>query len=248
MTIRAVDDVPLTASGDPIMPARLLLVAALLAATLAGARADAQPARLGVYVGSSIASLSEQGGPVLDGLEIGLERKRRIGLQLGVWLNRPLAGRLSLQPELHYTQKGASYAASFFEPGEGTFEAEVSLELSYLELPVLLRADLGRASGRVRPFIVAGPVLAYQTGCRIGFELAGFGGFGGSEDCDAEVESNEQINTFDVGAAVGGGLAVRRGGRELTAGVRYTHGLRSLARSGENVTNRNVSVLFGLGF
>lgn len=227
------------------MHTRHLLAATLVAATLVGARADAQPARFGVYLGSSIATISEGDDFFAGGENFGLDKKRRIGLQAGLWLNAPLTGSLSLQPELHFTQKGVSFGANFEDFGDGPSDASISLDLSYLELPVLLRADFGQGDGRVRPFVLAGPVLAYQTSCSFGIDA---GGFDASEECDADLEADEQINKLDVGAAVGGGLAFKLAGPDATAGLRYTHGLRSLSKEGESVTNRNVSVLFGIGF
>lgn len=227
------------------MPARALLAAALIAATVVGARAEAQPARFGVYFGSSIATIASDEGPIVSDLVLGFEQKRRIGLQGGLWLNTPLSGSLSLQPELHFTHKGLGFSGSADEPGEGPIDFDVSLNLSYAELPVLLRADFGQAAGSVRPFLLAGPVVSYQISCSIEASIATFST---SRDCDEDLDADEQINKLDVGAALGGGLAFRLSGREVTAGLRYTHGLRSVSRRGESATNQNFSILLGIGF
>jgi hypothetical protein len=58
-------------------------------------------------------------------------------------------------------------------PAEPTVDGEISLDLAYLEVPVLQRADLGQGGGRVRPFLLAGPVLSYQTRCTIGVKADG---------------------------------------------------------------------------
>lgn len=221
-----------------------LLAAALVTATLAAARADAQPVRFGAYLGATSATISEEeGSPFNDIEEAPLDKKRRLGLQVGLWLNKPLNATFSLQPELHYTQKGLRYAGSVPLDGESAIDAELSLDLAYLEVPVLLRADLGQAGGRARPFLLAGPVLAYQMSCEIGVD---FDEFGGSDDCDAEGDA--EINKLDVGATVGGGLAFKLGTREATAGLRYTHGFRSISKEQSGITNQNVSLLFGIAF
>lgn len=227
------------------MPARSLLAAALIAATVVGARAEAQPARFGVYLGSSIATIASDEGPIVSDLVLGFEQKRRIGLQGGLWLNRPLSGSLSLQPELHFTHKGLGFTGSADELGEGPTDFDLSLNLSYAELPVLLRADLGRTDGGVRPFVLAGPVVSYQISCSIEASIATFNT---SRDCDEDLDADEQSNKLDVGAAVGGGLAFRLSGREVSAGLRYTHGVRSLSKQGDSATNQNFSILFGIGF
>ncbi len=227
------------------MRVRSLFAAALIAVAVVGARADAQSARVGVYLGSSIATIASDEGPIVSEAVLGFEQKRRIGLQGGLWLNKPLSGSLSLQPELHFTQKGLGFSGSAFEPGEGSTDFDLSLNLSYAELPVLLRADFGQADGGVRPFVLAGPVVSYQISCSIEASIATFST---SRDCSEDLDADEQINKLDVGAALGGGLAFRLSGREVTAGLRYTHGLRSLSKQGESATNQNFSVLFGLGF
>lgn len=224
--------------------AAAVVTAAIAAATVAAAPATAQPVRFGAYVGATSATVAEdEGSPFNEFPEAPLEKKRRLGLQVGLWLNKPLTGTFSLQPELHYTQKGLRYAGTVAIPGEPAVDAELSLELGYLEVPVLLRADLGQGGGRVRPFLLAGPVLAYQLSCDIGVD---FDGLGGSDDCDAEGDA--EINKLDVGATVGGGLAFTLGAREATAGLRYTHGFRSLSKEQGGITNQNISLLFGIAF
>lgn len=227
---------------------------ALAALITTAQRADAQGtdaprSRVGAYLGASSATISEVTDLVVDGTDPAIERSRRTGLQVGFWLNKPLRGALSLQPELHYTQKGARYAAAFADGGDFGFptSAEISLNLAYLELPVLVRADLGRARATTRPFLVAGPMLAYRMGCTVGIDAAIFSF---TSDCDETDETGESLNlaSFDVGGTVGGGLAVRRGARDYVASVRYTHGVRSLSSEQDGVTNRNVSILFGISF
>ncbi len=226
------------------MHTRTLLATALVAAAFAAPRADAQPVRFGAYVGASSATISEdEGSPFNDVPGSTLDKKRRLGLQAGLWLNKPLSGSLSLQPELHFTQKGLSYEGSVSVPGEPAVTGEVSLDLSYLEVPVLLRADLGQAEAKVRPFLLAGPVLSYQTSCTTSSK---FDGFSETSDCDAEGDA--EINKVDLGAAVGGGLAFMLGSREVTAGLRYTHGFRSISKEESGITNQNFSLLFGIAF
>jgi hypothetical protein len=225
------------------MHPRTLLVTALVAAASVAPRADAQPVRFGAYLGASSATISADENPLGETPEVGVDKKRRLGLQAGLWLNKPLSGAWSLQPELHFTQKGVAYGASFTEPGEPSVSGDISLDLSYLELPVLLRADLGQAGSTVRPFLLAGPILSYQTSCSIGFEI---GDFSDSDDCDADGDA--EINKLDVGGTVGGGLAFLLGSREVTAGLRYTQGFRNLGKDGPDAKNQNFSLLFGIAF
>lgn len=204
---------------------------------------EAQETKYGAFVGTSLASVKQEAG-------LSPNTQRRIGLQGGLWMNKPINSRLSFQPEVHYTQKGVRYSQDGTD-GEDFFDVEAKLALSYLEVPLLLRVDLGGSTASsVRPFLLAGPALAYNTGCSIGISADGLDL---NLPCDgAEFEDGESsdlgVKSFDFGAMLGGGLAFRIGAREATIGVRYTQGLTSIAKDADSVKNNNFSVLFGIGF
>jgi hypothetical protein len=219
---------------------------AVVVALLTPNDAPAQSTRVGAYLGSSIATLQEADNALLGLGSAAVTRERRIGVQAGLWLNRPLVGGLSLQPEVHYTQKGARYRSAIglgFEIASGS----AALELAYLEVPLLLRLDLANTGG-VRPFVLAGPAIAYRSGCRLNVQA---NGIGANFDCNEEFANanlGDGLRTFDTNAVFGGGLAFRLGGREYSAGVRYSAGLTSISEVVSGVTNGNYSVLLGLGF
>jgi hypothetical protein len=222
----------------------LAVVVALLAFT--PHHVTAQGTRAGAYLGSSIATLQEADNALLGLGSAAVTRERRIGVQAGAWLNRPLAGGLSLQPEVHYTQKGARYRSAIglgFEIASGS----AALELAYLEVPLLLRLDLANTGG-VRPFVLAGPAIAYRSGCSLNVQANGIGANFDCNDSFDNANLGDGLRTFDTNAVFGGGLAFRLGGRDYSAGVRYSAGLTSISEVVSGVTNGNYSVLLGLGF
>ncbi|MES2522700.1 MAG: porin family protein [Gemmatimonadota bacterium] len=179
----------------------------------------------------------------------------RIGLQLGGFLQIPISGMWSFQPELHFIQKGGKTNVSISGDEFGDpFTADLDLSLAYLEVPALLRLDLG--SRRLRPFFVAGPSVALRVGCDVGVSVDGLGSV--STACDEGepftgedgATVDDPIKKFDVGGIIGAGVSGLFGGRTLSAQVRYARGFVNVLKdSGESASrNTGVSILFGVGF
>lgn len=223
-----------------------LAAATAAAMCFAPASATAQ-ARFGVLVGTSVTTIDDVVPLGVEEVTDAFKQKSRAGLQLGGYLQLPLSGGVSLQPELHYIQKGTKFEVSDVEFGN----AEVGIKLAYVEVPVLLRLDLG--SSAVRPFFVAGPSAALRASCKVSFSLSGFGG---DTDCDeAEGEEGEAVDDpfkkLDFGGIVGAGIQGSFGGRAVSAQLRYSRGFTSVSEEtipGSTPRNSGFSILFGLGF
>ncbi len=109
-----------------------------------------------------------------------------------IWLGTTLA----LQPELLYVTKGARFDVNLSDPYLGDFgPIDESLILSYLEIPVLLRARLG-SRGPARPYLVAGSAFDIKLDARFGR-----GAFTGREGVDPAL-----VRDRDVGMVAGAGL------------------------------------------
>ena len=232
-----------------------LAASAAAALSFAPIAAEAQ-ARFGVLVGTSVTTIDNVVPLGVDEVADAFKQKSRAGLQLGAYLQLPLAGSVSLQPELHYIQKGTKFELSDVEIGT----SEIGFKLAYVEVPVLLRFDLG--SGNVRPFIVAGPSAALRASCKVSFS---FGGFGGDTDCDdaESIDDGEEVpgepaepiddpfKKLDFGGIVGAGIQGSFGGRAVSAQLRYSRGFTNIAKEtipGVTPRNSGFSVVFGLGF
>jgi hypothetical protein len=178
-------------------------VAGLVALTaLAASTLPAQPRSLtSVVAGATFASLRGVDDAQLD---------QRTGLMAGLSHVRPLAGALALQPELLVVGKGAEQAT----PVVGTSRG---LDLTYLEMPILLRLAIAR-DAVLNPHLYAGPYLGLRIRCRI----EGRGG-----DCDDL--DGISTRTVDVGGIAGAGVSVQSGRLVLTGGARYGFGASSIA-------------------
>ena len=107
-------------------------------------------ATVGGQLGYSRSSL---GGPDARGIQ------SHQGALTGVFLQAPLAGPLSLRPEILFALKGGRAQAAVV--GGGTVDIDIGL--AYLEFPALLRLE--RPKGRFRPVLFGGPSAALQIGC-----------------------------------------------------------------------------------
>lgn len=219
----------------------------------AGAQAAPRPT-FGALLGANFYTLTDSDFSEFEE-DVGAELKssRRVGFQIGAYLQQPLSGAFSIQPELHYIQKGVNYELNVSDPNVDV-SGDLTLRLSYLEVPVLLRYDAD-ASRRVRPFVVAGPTFAYRVACKIGVEAEGFNQVADCDDTsDGEAvadDPNDPFKKFDVGALLGIGVQTTRGRRVMSAQLRYAQGFTTVARNAtgdQSPKNSGISILLGIGF
>jgi len=216
------------------MPRRPLLPTGLLLCVLPGAlAAQAPPPRAGPRpaVGAEVGySRSNLGGP--DATQL----RSREGALTGVFLQVPVAGPLSVRPEVLFALKGGRAQAGL--SGGGT--AEIEIDLAYIEMPVLLRAGLPR--GRFRPMLFGGVAPALKIGCDLQLIAPDTPVRASCDKADLAV-----FREFDVGFVVGGGLEVQWPQSALALEARYTAGLRSVI-DGSDVRNRAFGIMVALTF
>jgi hypothetical protein len=144
---------------------------------------------------------------------------RRTSWVLGLYADLQPQSSFSFRPELLLAEKG----------GEDDDDAEggtIGINLRYVQLPVLGRFSFG--TGPVRPFIVAGPSIAYRIDCELEFtdDNASL-----SVPCDegedVEDDETDPIEKIDISGIIGGGIDF--GAFALSA--RYDHGFSDLAKS-----------------
>jgi outer membrane protein with beta-barrel domain len=162
--------------------------------------------RFGITVGVNLAKLA---GDSVQG------SKTRTGFVGGATLVLPLSRDFAFEPELVYSMKGSK----FDEQG-----VSGSFKLNYVELPILIRYTFP-VVGSTKPFLLAGPALAFQTSCKISGENQGATVTFGCKDFFQQVGANVDVKKFDTGAMFGGGVAFDVGGRMMSLGVRYNLGL-----------------------
>lgn len=213
-------------------PGALALAAALaLTARAAGAQPVEAPVEAGVRAGASWSSVTWE----VPGPQSSSANRSRRGLAAGVFARWPLRGALSAQPELLVVQKG-------FERTEPT------LHFTYLELPLLLRADVG--TGALGAFALAGPAVALELRCRVSYVAWRYGPYAGDCDAPGPLSTVRATTTraWDVGGVLGVGATLRVRAVRLVVDARYTHGLADVQPGpGQEATlNRSAAVTGGV--
>ena len=175
-------------------------------------------------------SRSDLGGPDAERV------RSRQGALTGVYMQVPLAGPLSIRPEILFALKGGQVQADV----EGGGSVNLDIGLAYIELPVLLRA--GPRRGRFRPVVFGGPAPALQIGCDVQIADPNTPIRATCDETDLPA-----FRSFDVGLVAGGGLEVRWPQSALALEARYTTGLRSVLND-VDVRNRSFGIVLSLTF
>ena len=148
---------------------------------------------------------------------------------------------LTLQPELLYSSKGAEI------PDEGAPGSPGTVQLDYVEIPVLLRYDFPFEP--FRPYLYGGPYGAFEVGCEVDVP----GENTEATDC-GEGFGGDNRRSFDWGAIAGGGLSFGMGPGRLLLEARYGIGMQDLIddadevpddQQSEDIENRWASFLVG---
>ncbi len=191
---------------------RLALAAALVTLFLGAANAHAERQ---LYV-------ETRGGANQAKLAGDVATDSKYGFVIGMAVHVPFSSSFSLQTELNYAAKGASFGEitnPIYDgvPYSGTFDQLYALD--YLELPVLARFSLGH--GHVRPVLVAGPYLGWKV-----LEKARLHG----SDNNSYAGKPNDFAPLEAGATAGVGLEFGPPERCATLEARYTRGLTDALR------------------
>jgi hypothetical protein len=198
------------------------MVVALVVVVSGAASAQEQPAAVGVKAGVNFANLNFEG----DGATVNLDRRK--GAVGGVFVVWPATGRVALQTEALYSQKGAQME----EDG-----ASGKIKLDYVDVPVLARFSSPVSPG-TSFHVFAGPSFSFRVSAKSEFS---FEGEEENEDIDDDVER------FDLGLVAGAGLEF---GRVVVDG-RYTWGLSNINKDENDdvkIKNRVFAVMAGIRF
>jgi hypothetical protein len=163
------------------------------------------------------------------------------GFAGGLSLTAPLSTSISLAPEILFAMKGTTDQLSVNSTGIVPHETGTS-RISYVEVPVLLRATFG--SGVIRPFVTVGPEIAFMTGCS--FTIAGTDpSANGKSACSQGTPFTESgVRSTDAGAIVGAGLASGRWSVSLRYDIDFTNS--SQDTYGGYARNRTLMAVFGV--
>jgi hypothetical protein len=163
--------------------------AAVLAAVLALPLPAVSQVTVGLSGGLSIASLS---GDDVEAVTDGQELDSRTGMNVGAFVELPLADIVWLVPGIYYVQKGAK--------ADLIGNTDLKIKIDYAEVPLLLRVGVSQRDP-VGVNLFLGPTLAFQVKCEFVIGSS-------ATDCDDEAGSDgDATKSFDLGLAVGGGLS-----------------------------------------
>jgi opacity protein-like surface antigen len=146
----------------------------------------------------------------------------RTGFAIGVAMERDVSNGLSFAPELLYVLKGSTEEGSDFYT-----------RMSYIELPLLFRYGFG-TSDNARPYLTAGPTVAFLASCTVGDG-------DDSESCDDAYGADEAYKSIDFGLMFGLGVKFDRFG----ISARYEMGLANITE--ESCCTEKNSALMLLG-
>lgn len=167
----------------------------------------------------------------------------RYGYRGGLFVNRELAKRFSLQAEAYYIQKGTRMHANPEQDGS------LDLSLAYVELPLMLRADLAPHSA-FRPFVTAGPTMAFRVHCRGAFRIDIYTINATCRELNDDPAQDLFVSS-DVGFTGGAGIEYVLMGRSVLLQLRYGRGLTTIVNNpsaGLSPKNSTFSLVTGIGF
>ncbi len=165
--------------------------------------------------------------------------ENRTGFVGGAYAAFDLGPSLAIQPELLFVRKGAKlFSQGVSIGGIDLGDVETTLDVDYVEIPVLLRLSLPMA-GPVGLRLLAGPVADIKVS-----EKTSLGGL------ISYSFNSDQIKNADYGIAAGGAVAIQTASVRLVGEGRYTFGLTNISDLpfGGDVKNRSIYATAGLEF
>ena len=156
----------------------------------------------------------------------------------GISLDFPLSDNVGFRTGAFYARKGLVFSEEIPVSG-GTY-------FDYLELPALFRLGIP-VDGSTRPYLLVGPTLGINVGCRIEAEI---GQDPISQDCE---DIGESLRKLDLGLAGGFGVAIGlSGGASIRLDVLYNLGLLPVDSGGVTSStdekNRAATGMVGIAF
>ncbi len=195
----------------------------------------------GATVGGTVSRFTDVDLKAADVLNGESTMANRVGLQAGGYLTVPLTRRLAIQPEVTYSQNGATLNVT------GSTSGSLTFALNYASAAALLRADLGEPNAW-RPVLLAGPGFAARIHCEGTLKS---GSTSLSTSCKEFGDATDPFKSSDITAIGGVGLAGPLMHRVVSLQARYTRGFVTVtkdASSSQSPKNSAFSFLLSFGF
>lgn len=161
---------------------------------------------------------------------VGFNKGTSTGFIGGVFADMPAGKSVSVEPEILYVNKGATYSLQ-----ATGYSGDLGFNLDYIELPVLLRYNFKSDGG---PYALIGPDVAFNVSCKVS----------GSGDVAPALDSLPGTTCVDLGTVAGvpfdatsvtfGGV-VGLGYQHLKFGLegRYEFDFSDAFQGGDNIKN-----------
>jgi outer membrane protein W len=191
---------------------------------------------LGVRAGADIGNMSFDPTPP-SGETIGSTTGITGGGELDYWFS----DNIGISAQLLFTQKGVKIDFS-----EGGYTFTTAITLSYLQIPVLLKATFG--SGNIKPFVFAGPEVGIKLSAKEKVTVSG-------KDT-TEAVPDSVYSSINLGIMVGAGVSFSINPTTMIfLDAAYDHGLSNLNGTTSKDTEKGftrdyricLGILFGLG-
>jgi hypothetical protein len=160
----------------------------------------------------------------------------RTGFFAGGAASIPVSGNVSIEPGLYYSQKGYELRGDLNIKSVDFLgvNARAALNTSYVDLPVLVKANVGGLE------LFAGPQVSYLTKA----ELRTTAGALGFNVVNSRTDATDQFHRWDAGLTGGLGYQFNNGFNIRAA---YDHGLTK-TDANRNLDAYNRSIKLGLGY
>lgn len=218
------------------MKNKILLFAAILISTISVAQ---QKTSFGIRGGLSSAGMRGEAvnnlQNLLDFADGMITTSDRAGFFAGVNASIPLSDIISLEPGLYYSQKGYQMNGDLNLKGVEFLgaNARASLGMHYIDVPVLLKANINGFQ------VFAGPQVSYLTKA----DLQMSAGILGINLLNKKLDATQQFNKWDAGITGGVGYQFKNG---INITAAYEHGL-SRVDANQNINSYNRSFKIGVG-
>ncbi|MEO9053061.1 MAG: porin family protein, partial [Ginsengibacter sp.] len=144
------------------------------------------------------------------------------GIQIGASFQAGITPKLSLVSELYFIMKGGR-----LKEDKTAGIANTTIRLYTIELPVLVRVDLGKV------YVDAGPSIAYTLWATKKIDDI-------SKDISFN-KSSEDLKRWDAGIQIGAGYRFKIKQKPVALDIRYSYGLTNISNSGE-MHNRYLNI------
>ena len=167
------------------------------------------------------------------------------GFIIGGQIDIPLSGFLTLSVQIDYDQKGSNEVRDLVNGSYG-YDTE-SLTYNYLEIPILLKASFG--SGPIKPFLFAGPSVAFFLSGTDKIRSTGSFIFLPPHHVDTTVSVQaSNINSPDFSAIFGAGISFHlNSGPLLFFDASYALGLVNIDNTDDELTIKSRDIRIAAG-